>query len=80
LEFIQGETGESKYIVMHFNLNEIIQSHDLMHLDEPFSDDEVDRIIKEIPSDKAPGSDGFNGAFLKKCWPTVKHEFKRLVT
>jgi hypothetical protein len=52
---------------MHFNLNEIIQSHDLMHLDEPFNDNEIDMIIKEIPSDRAPGPDGFNEAFLKKC-------------
>jgi hypothetical protein len=33
-------------------------------------------IVKEIPS-ACP--DGFNGAFLKKCWPKLKDEFKRLV-
>jgi hypothetical protein len=32
-----------------------------------------------MPSDKAPGPDGFNGLFLKKCWPIVKDEFVKLV-
>jgi hypothetical protein len=70
--------GVSDYTIMHFNLNEMIQSHDLRHLDEPFSDNEIEMIIKEMPSDRAPGPDGFNGAFLKKCWPKIKDEFKRL--
>jgi hypothetical protein len=56
----------SEFTVMHFNLNEIIQTHDLRHLDETFSDNEIEMIIKEIPSDRAPGPHGFNGAFLKK--------------
>jgi hypothetical protein len=51
----------------------------MRHLDEPFSDNEIEMIVKEIPSDRAPGPDGFNGAFLKKCWPKMKEEFKRLV-
>jgi hypothetical protein len=28
--------------------------------------------------DKALGPDGFNGLFLKKCWPIVKHDFYNL--
>jgi hypothetical protein len=32
-----------------------------------------------MPFDKAPGPDGFNGLFVKKCWPIVKDEFVRLV-
>jgi hypothetical protein len=27
--------------------------------------------INKMPSDKAPGSDGFTGAFLKRCWDTI---------
>jgi hypothetical protein len=32
-----------------------------------------------MPIDKAPGPDGFNGKFLKKCWDLVKEDFMRLV-
>jgi hypothetical protein len=32
-----------------------------------------------MPIDKAPGRDGFNGKFLKKCWDLVKEDFMRLV-
>jgi hypothetical protein len=28
--------------------------------------------------DKASGPDGFNGLFLKKCWPVIKEDFYKL--
>ena len=31
-----------------------------------------------MPPDKATGPDGFNGLFLKKCWPIVKESFYKL--
>jgi hypothetical protein len=31
-----------------------------------------------MPTDKSPGPDGFNGAFLKHCWPSIKDEFYKL--
>jgi hypothetical protein len=31
-----------------------------------------------MPTDRAPGPDGFTGLFLKKCWHIVKHEFYKL--
>jgi hypothetical protein len=31
-----------------------------------------------MPLDKAPGPDGFNGLFLKKCWPVIKGDFLAL--
>lgn len=33
-----------------------------------FSKAEIDEVIKNMPFDKAPGPDGFNGAFIKACW------------
>ena len=57
---------------MLFNLEEIIQPKDLSELDAPFSMDEIDQVIKDIHSDRAPGPDGFNGLFLKKCWDIIK--------
>jgi hypothetical protein len=31
-------------------------------------------VIKELPPDRAPGLDGFVGAFYKRAWPIIKGE------
>jgi hypothetical protein len=31
-----------------------------------------------MPSDRASGPDGFNGMFLKKCWPIIQDDFIKL--
>jgi hypothetical protein len=31
-----------------------------------------------MPTDRSPGPDGFNGAFLKHCWTFIKEEFYKL--
>jgi hypothetical protein len=71
--------GISGNPVMLFPLSQIVQSHDLSHLDEPFTMEEIDAVVKEMPTDRAPGPDGFNGLFMKKCWPTIKEDFIKLV-
>jgi hypothetical protein len=52
---------------------------DLEDLGESFSELEVLAAIKSMRSDKAPGSDGFTGAFYKACWETIKHDVMRVV-
>jgi hypothetical protein len=47
---------------------------DLEDLGESFSEEEVFAAIKSMPCDKAPGPDGFTGAFYKTCWQTIKHD------
>ncbi|WVZ82473.1 hypothetical protein U9M48_029730 [Paspalum notatum var. saurae] len=37
----------------------------------PFTMEEVTRIVHETPSDRAPGPDGFTGAFYKAAWGVV---------
>uniref|UniRef100_A0A453BAR3 Uncharacterized protein n=1 Tax=Aegilops tauschii subsp. strangulata TaxID=200361 RepID=A0A453BAR3_AEGTS len=32
-----------------------------------------------MPSDKAPGPDGFTGLFFKKCWGIIKHDLMRVI-
>jgi hypothetical protein len=41
---------------------------DLSHLDKPFDENEIKFAISQLPSDSAPGPDGFTGACFKKCW------------
>jgi hypothetical protein len=52
---------------------------DLNDLGESFSELEVFTAIKSMPCDKAPGPDGFTGAFYKTCWQTIKHDIMRVV-
>jgi len=41
--------------------------HDLSELEAPFTEDEIKETIHSMPGDKAPGPDGFTGAFFKSC-------------
>jgi hypothetical protein len=47
-------------------------------LDQEFSHNEIDKLIAELPLDKAPYLDGFNRMLLKKCWPIIKDNFYAL--
>jgi hypothetical protein len=38
----------------------------------------MDDVIKEMPANRAPGPDGFNGLFFKKCWAVIKDDFYKL--
>ena len=54
---------------MNFDLPAFIQPDlDLSFLVNPFSKEEIDAVVKHLPSDKAPRPDGFNTDFLKRCW------------
>uniref|UniRef100_A0A453BJN6 Reverse transcriptase domain-containing protein n=1 Tax=Aegilops tauschii subsp. strangulata TaxID=200361 RepID=A0A453BJN6_AEGTS len=41
---------------------------DFSLLEIPFSQEEIDTVVKNLPNDKAPGPDGFNTNFIKHCW------------
>jgi len=53
-------------------------SIDLSSLVAPFSTMEIDLVVRNLPSDKAPGPDGFNTDFVKKCWPIICQDFYKL--
>ena len=68
--------GVSVPIDMKFNLDALVTTGvDLSDLSRPFSHDEVDKAVKHLPVDKAPGPDDFNGCFLKSCWEIIKFDF-----
>ena len=49
--------------------------NNLLDLETPFTKEEIDNVIKELPSDKTPGPDGFNTNFIKACWPIIAKDF-----
>lgn len=52
---------------MHFIMQDLITpNEDLAWMEEPFEQQEVDDIIKHLPTDKSHGPNGFNGNFIKK--------------
>ena len=64
---------------MKFNLETLLKGDvDFSNLIAPFTCKEIDDVLSEMPPDRAPGPDGFNGAFLKACWPIIKHDFYSL--
>jgi hypothetical protein len=70
--------GFSEFIRFLFDLIALIQAVPLLVLDDPFSKEEIDAAVKEMPSDHAPGPDGFNGFFMKHCWNIIVEDFYRL--
>jgi hypothetical protein len=75
----QERLGVSENAKMSIDLERIIQPNDLSHLDAPFTREEIDNVIKDFSTDKAPGPDGFNGKFLKKCWQVIRGDFYKLI-
>jgi hypothetical protein len=57
----------------------IFEDLDLDCLGLPFSEDEVRKAINQMPKDKAPEQDGFNSAFFKRCWETIKTDLINVI-
>jgi hypothetical protein len=49
-------------------------SVDLSGLDVCFSEDEIWKVIRKLPPDKVPGSDGFMRLFLHTAWPIIEQD------
>jgi hypothetical protein len=63
----KNRMGISEYSGISYNLSTILTEHNLDHLDSEFSTEEIEQIIKTLPNSYAPGPDGFNNLFIKKC-------------
>ena len=71
-----GQTAEPQ---MHYNLDDLFSTQEgLEFLSALFTREEIDNVVKQMPIDKAPGPDGFNGIFFKKCWHIIKEDIYQL--
>ena len=48
-------------------------------LEKPFTQEEIDEVVKNFPTDKSLGPDGFNNEFLKGCWDIIKLDVTDLI-
>jgi hypothetical protein len=51
---------------MLFDLKLVQTSESLDEMSRPVTIEDIDSIIKQMPGDKAPGPNGFNGFFPEK--------------
>lgn len=65
-----GSTPERRHALMLNFLG--LEARDLTHLEVPFTIEEVEKTVKGMPLDKAPGPDGFTGRFYASCWNIIK--------
>lgn len=65
---------------MLFDLPTIIKRVDgLEELTVPFTREEIDQVVKEMPIDRAPSPDGSNRCFMKSCWHIIREDFYNLI-
>jgi hypothetical protein len=51
-----------------------IPTADLQELDDMFTEEEIWGVVKSLHPDRAPGPDGFTGAFYQRAWPVIKRD------
>jgi hypothetical protein len=74
----RSHLGQTVQTQMLFDLSNLIQQHCLQSIAAPFTKEDRDLVVAKMPSDKAPGPEGFNGLFLKKCWHIIKEDIYQL--
>jgi hypothetical protein len=57
----------------HLNLGKL-SAAEAAALEAPFSRDEVRKVIMDMPSDRAPGPDGYSGFFFMLCWEIIAND------
>jgi hypothetical protein len=49
--------------------------HNLQHLDEDYTEEDIREVVMEIKPDKALVPDSYIGKFFKSCWDIIKDDF-----
>ena len=66
-------------MIICFDMPSIINRIDVLEdFTVPFTSEEMDLVLKMMPSYRAPGPNGFNGCFLKSCSHIIKHDFYKM--
>ena len=82
-EAFKQRLGHSNGHTMHFDLQDLYEHRadpQIFHdLEQPFTQEEIDEVVKNLPNDKSPGPDGFNNEFLKACWGIIKEDIIELI-
>jgi len=74
-DYFSGHLGSVQLRSRTFEWNALgYVPRDLSTLEVPFTQEEIKATIHSMPSDKAPGPDGFTGVFFKKCWEIIKED------
>ena len=63
-------------LLLHTRLH---SNDNLQELEMPFTHEDIDEVVKNLPADKSSGPDGFNVAFLKACCDIIAPNFYNLV-
>ena len=75
--------GQSTGHTMHFDLNDLydqqVDPQEFLDLESPFTQEEIDDVVKNLPTDKSPGPDGFNNEFIRNCWDIIKEDITDLI-
>lgn len=75
-EAFKERLGQSENFDVPDHLLHLLPTHhDLSFLEVSFTKEEIDVVIKDLPTNKAPGPDGFNTDFIKKCWHIIQQDF-----
>lgn len=78
-ESYKERLGTLEFTRMHFDLEDLlVPVIDLERLELPFTHEEINKVIKQMPTHKSPGPDGFNTDFMKRCWSLVAPDFYAL--
>jgi hypothetical protein len=78
-EAFKDRLGSTDSPEMMFDLEQLLnRAEDLDWLTDPFTHEEINLVVANLPSDKSPGPDGFNIDFVKRCWHIIKHDFYRI--
>jgi hypothetical protein len=72
--------GRGNARAVDFNWDAIhFDNPSLDSMGDPFTKEEVRNAINQMPSDKAPGPDGFTRAFFKRCWNIIKGGIMKVI-
>lgn len=71
-EAYKNRLGLSDFSGISYNLEGPLQSHNVEHLDENFSTEEILEVIKNLPKSHALGPNGFSGLFIKSVSKSSK--------